>query len=240
MIGTEGVLLSAVIEEDLDHMNWVGVGSNQPGRMIPSLGSFNIRVNTKKNNRLEVFGIFSDTESSDFGRVMNISEDDEGKWNLNWRVINNDQDLKAIRVTSTIDKKSRVHIFAVAKVEGDRRIVHHSYLEADLKSCKFDIPSWESRIRPSTWQVKARAIPGSPHADDCMLTEEGGYRSLENQLYRIEIHDSKSLEIMRLLSLAETTGQFIPRLLIYRMEKLLLRQLEGTNYRDLSQVDGLR
>ncbi len=159
----EQVLYSAVVKDNVDHLNWIDVGSNKPGKMIPSLGSFDVRVNTNKGGLLEVFGIFSDIASSDFGRVCNITEDSDGKWKSTWEVINKDQDLKAMNVTSAIDKKSIIHVFAVAKVEdeNERRIVYHSYLKEDLMSCKFDIPSWESKIRPSTWKIKARTCSSS-------------------------------------------------------------------------------
>ncbi len=190
----EGDLWSAIVVDELSHSNWVKAGINKPGRVISSLGSFDVRINTKKDNRLEVFGIFSDNESPDFGTVWNISEDEEGKWNSNWESINKEQGLKAFNVTSATDRNSKLHIFAIAKIEDGRRIVHHSYLEDDLMSCDFDIPSWEKKIRPSTWQLKARTKPPTLQSDECLLPEEAGYRSLENQLYRIEIHDSKSPE----------------------------------------------
>ena len=59
------------------------------------------------------------------------------------------------------DKKSRVNIFAIQDGTG---IVHHSYVEdtEDLLNCEGNIPSWESKIKPSTSQLKARTSAADP------------------------------------------------------------------------------
>jgi len=55
------------------------------------------------------------------------------------------------------------------------------------------IPSWDSKIKASMLQLKARARPQEPRPDDpCLLPGQAGYKRLENQLYRIEIHEPKS------------------------------------------------
>lgn len=41
----------------------------------------------------------------------------------------------------------------------------------------------------STGLLRARANPAAVTTDDCMVPEDGGYRRLENQLYRVEIHE---------------------------------------------------
>jgi photosystem II stability/assembly factor-like uncharacterized protein len=44
-------------------------------------------------------------------------------------------------------------------------------------------------VNPSTGQLAARAAPVPPVTDICIVPPSGGFRRLENQLYRIEIHD---------------------------------------------------
>src|SRR5438128_48154 len=44
-------------------------------------------------------------------------------------------------------------------------------------------------VNPTTGQLTARAAPVPPVTDICIVPPKGGFRRLENQLYRIEIHD---------------------------------------------------
>lgn len=41
-----------------------------------------------------------------------------------------------------------------------------------------------------TGRLRARAVPGEEATNDCLVPQGGGYRRLENQLYRVEIHDT--------------------------------------------------
>jgi uncharacterized protein DUF6519 len=48
--------------------------------------------------------------------------------------------------------------------------------------------------RPTSMgRMQARAVPGDPGAEPCDLSAGGGYRRLENQLYRVEVHKSGPL-----------------------------------------------
>jgi hypothetical protein len=187
-----GELWSTIKKGDSVENPWDNVGANKPGNMLFHSGALSV-LNNPKSDRLEVFGIFSDLDSDELGAVWNITEDDEGKWGSDWKIINENQKLRASRVTSIADKKGRVNIFAIAEIEGPRRIVHHSYLEDQVVGCQFEIQSWKEKTKPSTWQLSARARPHAPQPDDpCLLPEQAGYRGLENQLYRIEIHEPKT------------------------------------------------
>jgi hypothetical protein len=167
--------------------NLVG-GDTQPA---PFNGSICFENNPKKNRRLEVIGLFQTIPGPGdfvFSSVWNITEDENGEWKSKWKMINNE--IPIIRIASSIDKMSRVNIFALEHEKGS---ILHSYIE-DTKqiSCQSVIPSWESKIKTSTLQMKARARPQKNLPDDpCLLPEQAGYRRLENQLYRIEIHESK-------------------------------------------------
>lgn len=50
-------------------------------------------------------------------------------------------------------------------------------------SCALDLPVQRGMLTAST-------TPGAPSDDACLLPDEGGYRGLENQLYRVEVHDA--------------------------------------------------
>ena len=55
--------------------------------------------------------------------------------------------------------------------------------------CSTVIPEWTSLIAASTGALAARAQPDATNADPCLIPAKAGYRRLENQLYRVEIHD---------------------------------------------------
>jgi hypothetical protein len=51
------------------------------------------------------------------------------------------------------------------------------------------IPGWLALTAPSAGGLSSKAIGVKPQDDPCELPPSGGYRGLENQLYRVEIHD---------------------------------------------------
>lgn len=56
--------------------------------------------------------------------------------------------------------------------------------------CQTSTPDWKSYIASPTGTLEARATPGEPKSDPYMISSGTGYKGLENQLYRIEIHSS--------------------------------------------------
>jgi hypothetical protein len=50
------------------------------------------------------------------------------------------------------------------------------------------IPGWPATIRPSGGRLSTRTVPAPPPVDPCLVPPQSGYRGLENQLYRVEIH----------------------------------------------------
>ena len=52
-----------------------------------------------------------------------------------------------------------------------------------------EIPGWLDVIRPSAGRLTTDTIEIDPDEDPCELPPTGGYRGLENQTYRVEIHD---------------------------------------------------
>jgi hypothetical protein len=52
-----------------------------------------------------------------------------------------------------------------------------------------EIPGWLDAIAPSGGRLTTGTIPVDAEDDPCALPASGGYRGLENQTYRIEVHD---------------------------------------------------
>jgi nitrous oxidase accessory protein NosD len=52
---------------------------------------------------------------------------------------------------------------------------------------------WADIIAPSAGRLSSRDVGVPPDSDPCELPSSGGYRGLENQLYRIEIHNGGGL-----------------------------------------------
>src|ERR1019366_7841679 len=51
------------------------------------------------------------------------------------------------------------------------------------------IPGWADSIRPSDGRLSTDAVGVASEDDPCVIPPSGGYRGLENRLYRVEIHD---------------------------------------------------
>ena len=54
--------------------------------------------------------------------------------------------------------------------------------------CSTDFPEWRNLIAPSGALMNARVRPTPDDEDPCTLPPQAGYRRLENQLYRVEVH----------------------------------------------------
>jgi hypothetical protein len=55
--------------------------------------------------------------------------------------------------------------------------------------CSSRLAGWDALIAPVTGTLAARAEPDPAAADPCTIPVKAGYRRLENQLYRVEIHN---------------------------------------------------
>lgn len=52
-----------------------------------------------------------------------------------------------------------------------------------------EILGWTELIRPSAGRLSTATVPVASEPDPCLLPPGGGYQGLENQLYRVEIHE---------------------------------------------------
>lgn len=59
-------------------------------------------------------------------------------------------------------------------------------------NCLSDFEAWEDTIAPSSGQMRARAEAEIDETELCLVPAQAGYRGLENQLYRVEIHNVNS------------------------------------------------
>ncbi|HFE32257.1 MAG TPA: hypothetical protein ENJ17_02980, partial [Gammaproteobacteria bacterium] len=59
----------------------------------------------------------------------------------------------------------------------------------DAISCLTDIAAYDTAIAAPTGTLAARVQPGGTPSDPCIVPSSAGYRRLENQLYRVEVHD---------------------------------------------------
>jgi len=74
------------------------------------------------------------------------------------------------------------------------RLVRVGDLGAPLH-CLSEPDAWLATIAPSTGQMQARSQPGGTASDPCIIPPGAGYRRLENQLYRVEIHQGGALGV---------------------------------------------
>lgn len=83
--------------------------------------------------------------------------------------------------------------------------------------CGSDIADWDSLVAPSSARLTTATIVFEDPDDPCLIPPGGGYRGLENQLYRVEIHSGGGLGAARFkwsrdnASVGATIEQFEPR-----------------------------
>lgn len=59
-----------------------------------------------------------------------------------------------------------------------------------VTNCLQDFPIWNAATAPVTGQLRVSTVETTLSDDPCNFISSGGYRGLENQLYRVEIHRS--------------------------------------------------
>ena len=69
----------------------------------------------------------------------------------------------------------------------------HPLTVGDGTLCSDDFPSWDAVVTPPTGSLAAQAAVGTPSSEPCIVTPGAGYRRLENQHYRVEVHNSGAL-----------------------------------------------
>jgi hypothetical protein len=64
---------------------------------------------------------------------------------------------------------------------------------ANSTHCLSPLAAWDTLVQGSTGKLSARAQPEATSTDSCIVPASAGYRRLENQLYRVEIHKGGTL-----------------------------------------------
>ncbi|HEX4383101.1 MAG TPA: DUF6519 domain-containing protein [Myxococcales bacterium] len=59
--------------------------------------------------------------------------------------------------------------------------------------CGTSIPQLDALTAPSTGMLSARALAADDDSDPCVIPTRAGFRRLENQLYRVEVHEPGNL-----------------------------------------------
>ncbi len=62
--------------------------------------------------------------------------------------------------------------------------------EVHCKTSLEDIPGWPAANRPSTARLTTTTVAVTTDPDPCLVPPTGGYRGLENHLYRVEVHSA--------------------------------------------------
>lgn len=88
-----------------------------------------------------------------------------------------------------------------ARIEENRRQIEETQAQLDevtaaidrlpagsLPTCASRFPEWDA-LATASGTLNARSQPAEPGDDPCELPPSAGYRRLENQLYRVEVHD---------------------------------------------------
>ncbi len=60
--------------------------------------------------------------------------------------------------------------------------------KVDCATDEKELPGWLDLTRPSDGRLSTGTVAVPPDADPCLIPPSGGYRALENRLYRAEIH----------------------------------------------------
>ena len=58
----------------------------------------------------------------------------------------------------------------------------------DELDCNGDVDSWDELVAPSAARLSTEIVESEEDEDVCLVPTEGGYRALENRLYRVEVH----------------------------------------------------
>jgi hypothetical protein len=66
-------------------------------------------------------------------------------------------------------------------------------LKDEEAQCDSEIDAWDRLVAPPAGRLKVSADAPSASEDPCVISPSGGYRGLENRLYRVEIHDAGHL-----------------------------------------------
>jgi hypothetical protein len=124
---------------------------------------------------------------------------------------------KAVGNANTTTRTKVVWQVCVAKVP------HNTICSSALETC-------DNNIQPSSCKLRARSKPTTPINEPCQLPPGAGYRGLENQLYRIEIHNSGVVGSGATFKWSRDNGAHYARVLEFSPGQLTISSI-GTDLR---------
>ncbi|MFQ5856543.1 MAG: DUF6519 domain-containing protein [Anaerolineae bacterium] len=68
------------------------------------------------------------------------------------------------------------------------KLLHAGDADNGPLNCASELAAWQEATAHSSGQLRARAEPETTETDPCVVPARAGYRGLENQLYRVEVH----------------------------------------------------
>ncbi|HMB51760.1 MAG TPA: DUF6519 domain-containing protein, partial [Thermoanaerobaculia bacterium] len=72
---------------------------------------------------------------------------------------------------------------------GEGEVDDAGNLDPGAFDCGGELPGWDDLTAPPSGRLRARTRPETDPDDPCVVPSGGGYAGLENQLYRVEVHD---------------------------------------------------
>jgi Family of unknown function (DUF6519) len=79
--------------------------------------------------------------------------------------------------------------------------------------CGTKVAAWDGLVAASTGTLAARSQPDLTSSDPCLVPSRAGYRRLENQLYRVEIHDNSNAQGGATFKWSRDNGSVVTRLI---------------------------
>jgi hypothetical protein len=100
-----------------------------------------------------------------------------------------DREVTHLERTDLVEVAVGVETSSRRQIVWQVRVLDSDAANAICTSPDDDVAGWSDLIAPSTGRLTTGTFDVAPEDDPCELPPSGGYRGLENQTYRVEIHD---------------------------------------------------
>jgi len=100
-----------------------------------------------------------------------------------------ERELTALERPDLVEVAVGVDSTARTQVAWQVRVMPDDATGVDCSTKDADVPGWSELTAPSGGRLTTDTVPVVATEDPCTLPPTGGYRGLENQTYRVEIHD---------------------------------------------------
>lgn len=100
-----------------------------------------------------------------------------------------ERELTSLERPDLVEVAVGVDSTARTQVAWQVRVLPDDATGVDCSTSDDLVPGWPELIAPSAGRLTTGTVPVDADEDPCSLPPSGGYRGLENQTYRVEIHD---------------------------------------------------